>query len=229
MFRRKTIEAMIVMAVAGAAAMSGAGLAQAGTAQPAAARHTHAVPAAGHNARALPPGVTPAKHPRATAPTPGFVQRVAPNDVWSCYGGISILSHANQLWVSSELAYWGNGYGMLRARSSSIGSWEQYTFCYDSTSKYWVFSNDGNNQFVSTQVNYGGSDYGMLRAANTIDPWEHYQLLCTGSAVAIQSGANGDYVSTEIGYGGSSYAELRARASVIGPWEQYSVPNLPVC
>jgi hypothetical protein len=218
MFGSKTIGAVIVMAVAGAAAVSGAGLAQASTAQPAAAGHTRTVAAA-----------TPARHPRATAPTPKFVQRTAPSDTWSCYDGISILSHANQLWVSSELAYWGNGYGMLRARSSSIGSWEQYNFCYDSTSNYWVFTNDGNNQFVSTQVNYGGSDYGMLRAANTLDAWEHYTLLCTGSAVAIKSLANSDYVSTEIGYGGSSYAELRARASAIGPWEQYSIPNLPVC
>jgi len=219
MFLRKAIEAMIVMAVAGVA-VTGTAVAQASTAQPAAARHT---------AQALPSGVRPAKHPRATAPTPRIVQRAAPSDVFNCYAGVSILSHANQQWVSSELAYWGNGYGMLRARSSSIGSWEQYTFCYDVTNHYWVFMNDANNQFVSTQLNYTGGDYGMLRAANSIDPWEHYNLYCTGSALAIQSGANGLYVSTEIGYGGSSYAELRARASAVGPWELYSVPNLPAC
>src|SRR5579859_2864513 len=97
MFRRKAIEAMIVMAVAGVA-VTGTGLAQASTAQPASARHT---------AQALPHGVRPAGHPRATAPTPRFVQRTAPNDAFSCYDGISILSHANQQWVSSELAYWG--------------------------------------------------------------------------------------------------------------------------
>jgi hypothetical protein len=227
MFGRKTIGAMIVMAVAGAAAVSGTGLAQASPARPATVL---AASAASHNARALPPGVTLAKHPRATAPTPAFVQRTAPRDSWSCYDGISILSHANQLWVSSELLYWGNGYGMLRARSQSIGSWEQYNFCYDSTANYWVFTNDGNNEFVTTQVNYGGSDYGMLRAqASSIGPWEQYTLACTGSAVAIKSNANGDWVSTEAAYGGSSNGELRARASSVGPWEKYSTPNLPVC
>jgi hypothetical protein len=34
-------------------------------------------------------------------------------------------------------------------------------------------------------------------------------------------------VSAELGYGGSSYAELRARACSIGPWEQYTIPNVP--
>jgi len=31
------------------------------------------------------------------------------------------LTGAGLQWVSAELAYWGDGYAMLRARSSSIG------------------------------------------------------------------------------------------------------------
>lgn len=226
MFRNKAIGAMIVMAAAGVA-MSGTGLAQAATAQPTG----RAVAAAAHPARTpLPAGVTLARHPRATVPTPRFVQAAAPADVFSCYAYVSILSHANQQWVSAELAYWGSGYGMLRARSSSTGGWEQYTFCYDSTNGYWAFYNDANDQFVSTEVGYTGSDQNMLRAqASSIGPLEKYSLYCLGSDLAIKSQANGLYVSTEIGYGGSSYAMLRARAGSIGPWEQYSIPNLPVC
>ena len=66
MFRRKSIQAMVVMA-AWAAALSGASLAQASTTPPA-ARHAHATSAARHTARALlPSGHTPASHPRAAA------------------------------------------------------------------------------------------------------------------------------------------------------------------
>src|SRR5437899_1401716 len=104
MFRNKAIGALIVMAVAGVA-VSGTGLAQATTAQP-----TARAAAAGHTGRApLPGGVTLARHPRATVPTPRFVQAAAPADVFSCYATVSILSHANQQWVSAELAYWGSG------------------------------------------------------------------------------------------------------------------------
>ena len=118
---------------------------------------------------------------------------------------------------------------MLRARSSSIGGWEQFTFCDDVTAGYWVFYNDANGDFVSTELGYTGGNYAMLRArASSFGPWEEYSLYCTGSgATVIKSNANNDYVSTELNYGGSSYAMLRARSAQVGPWEQYSIPNVP--
>ncbi len=30
--------------------------------------------------------------------------------------------------MSAELAYTGTGYGMLRARSTSVGDWEKFSF-----------------------------------------------------------------------------------------------------
>ena len=223
MIGKKAIRAMIVMAVSGVA-LSGAGLAQASTVQPAGARDAHAAPAVAGASR-----LTPAPHLRATAPTPRFVRGAAPNDTWSCYAPTGILSNANLQWVSAELAYWGDGYAMLRARSSSIGGWEQFTFCDDVTANYWVFYNDANGDFVSTELGYTGDNTAMLRArASSFGPWEEYSLYCTGSgATVIKSNANNDYVSTELGYGGSSYAMLRARAAQVGPWEQYSIPNVP--
>ncbi|QPS38717.1 fascin domain-containing protein [Burkholderia oklahomensis] len=47
---------------------------------------------------------------------------------------------------------------------------------------------------------------------------------CTQN-VTITSIANHDLVSTELGYTGSDYAMLRARATVKGPWEQYTICN----
>ena len=162
--------------------------------------------------------LTPAPHPRATAPTPGFVRRAAPNDTWSCYAPTGILSNANLQWVSAELAYWGR----LRHAARSLlvhRRVEQFTFCDDVTANYWVFYNDANGDFVRPSATAPASSFG---------PWEEYSLSCTGSgATVIKSNANNDYVSTELGYGGSSYAMLRARAAQVGPWEQYSIPNVP--
>ena len=170
MIGKKAIRAMIVMAVSGVA-LSGVGLAQASTVQPAGARDAHAAPAVVGAS-----GLTPAPHPRATAPTPGFVRRAAPNDTWSCYAPTGILSNANLQWVSAELAYWGDGYAMLRARASSFGPWEEYSL-YCTGSGATVIKSNANNDYVSTELGYGGSSYAMLRArAAQVGPWEQYSI-----------------------------------------------------
>jgi hypothetical protein len=53
-----------------------------------------------------------------------------------------------------------------------------------------------------------------VRPQDTINCFSH---------VVIYSIANDLFVSTELGYTGANHAMLRARASVVGPWEQYSV------
>lgn len=45
----------------------------------------------------------------------------------------------------------------------------------------------------------------------------------TCSSDSFQSYQNSKFVSTELGYSGGNYAMLRARASQLGPWEQYTV------
>ncbi|VWC52709.1 hypothetical protein BLA23254_08057 [Burkholderia lata] len=47
---------------------------------------------------------------------------------------------------------------------------------------------------------------------------------CTQN-VSITSLANQHLVSAELGYAGSDYAMLRARATAVGPWEQYTLCN----
>lgn len=208
MFGTKAIKAMLVIAASGAV-IGGAGVAQATTA---------------HDARTVHAG-----HTQGTIATPRSVQKAAPNDVWNCYSPISILSYANQDWVSAEMWYGGSGYAMLRARASSISGWEQYTFCHDTTANYWVFYSNANDDYVTTDIGYTGSNYAMLRAsASSIGPWEQYTVNCDPNGYrTIMSNANGLYVSAEVGYTGSNYGMLRARASSVGPWEQFSLPNLP--
>jgi hypothetical protein len=41
-----------------------------------------------------------------------------------------IISEANSLYTAAELTYTGSNYAMLRARSTAVGSWEQWIYHY---------------------------------------------------------------------------------------------------
>ena len=102
-------------------------------------------------------------------------------------------------------------------------------FCRANT----VIISQGNSLYVSTDLDQGGDDekWGMLRAgwARSIGPWELFTLCYDGTnfdgVMTLRSQANNMYVSAEFGYTGSSYAMLRARASSVGPWEQFYLRN----
>lgn len=133
---------------------------------------------------------------------------------------VTITSAANRRYVSAELGYGGDRSGMLRARATAVGPWEQFAVC-EYGSRY-VIGSLANGRYVSSELGWGGDNYGMLRArASQIGPWEQYYIGVYGSNVTIRSAANGRYVSTELGWGGSNYGMLRARATAIGPWELY--------
>jgi hypothetical protein len=132
-------------------------------------------------------------------------------------------SIANGLYVSAELGYTGSNYGMLRARASTVGSWEKFSqYHYNDTQV--GFYSTANFYWVSAELGYTGSNYAMLRArASTRGPWEDYNVIENADGtVSLQSNANLLYVSAELGYTGSNYAMLRARASSIGPWEKFT-------
>jgi hypothetical protein len=70
-------------------------------------------------------------------------------------------------------------------------------------------------QLVAVSVVIGGGVVGVV--AVTAAP--AHALECYDGW--LRSDANGRYVTTELGYGGTSHAMLRARATRVGPWEQY--------
>jgi hypothetical protein len=90
------------------------------------------------------------------------------------------------------------------------------------------FYSVANKNYVSAELGYTGGNYAMLRArASVVGPWEQYNFNCFKNSsgnvqCTIQSQANKNYVSAELGYTGGNYAMLRARASAIGPWEQFN-------
>lgn len=140
----------------------------------------------------------------------------SPNDCEAVY----FTSAANSRIVSAEFGWSGDGYGMLRARATAVGPWEEFGLCPYAGG--WAIGSLENLKWVSTEISRTGDNYAMLRArATDIGPWEQYTIETYGSTIAIRSKANGKYVSAELGWSGDRYGMLRARAGAVGPWEKY--------
>ncbi len=87
----------------------------------------------------------------------------------------AIQSLANGLFVSTEIGYTGNEYGMLRARASAIGAWEQYQLVSVESSGFWAIKSLANGLYVSAELGYAGIEQAMLRArAYSVGAWEQY-------------------------------------------------------
>jgi hypothetical protein len=139
-----------------------------------------------------------------------------------CYDGW-LQSVANGKYVAAELNYTGAGYGELRARSSSVGSWERFEFCWNVNNNplELAIRSRANGKWVSAELQYTGPLYGMLRArANGIGPWETFN-----GGLGLRNKANWKFVSAELQYTGLRYGMLRARADQYGPWEQFRNPG----
>ena len=79
--------------------------------------------------------------------------------------------------VSAELGYGGNQYGMLRARASSIGSWECFDIYSVLDGNVWreTIRSQANGRLAAAEFGAAGtgSDNGVLRArSNAQGPWE---------------------------------------------------------
>jgi hypothetical protein len=136
-----------------------------------------------------------------------------------CYDGW-LQSVANGKYVAAELNYTGAGYGELRARSSSVGSWERFEFCFGIGGALAAVAirSLANGKWVAAELQYTGALYGMLRArADRIGPWETFAAINGG----LRNQDNWKFVSAELQYTGIRYGMLRARAHSRGPWEQF--------
>jgi hypothetical protein len=139
-----------------------------------------------------------------------------------CYDGW-LQSVANGKYVAAELNYTGAGYGELRARSSSVGSWERFEFCFGIGGALAAVAirSLANGKWVAAELQYTGALYGMLRArASSIGPWETFN-----GGSGLRNKANWKFVSAELQYMGIRYGMLRARADRYGPWEQFRNPG----
>jgi hypothetical protein len=84
------------------------------------------------------------------------------------------------------------------------------------------------NELVSAEVSWSGDNYGLLRERDAVSPggpWEQFDIICIQApdVYAIWSRANRRYVSAEVSWSGDNYGLLRARATTVGPWEQFRI------
>ncbi|MFI9274642.1 fascin domain-containing protein [Kitasatospora sp. NPDC052896] len=136
----------------------------------------------------------------------------------------TIRSVQNGQYVTTQLDYTGDQYGMLRAHIGTPGPWEQFNICLNTTTNTYTIRSVQNGQYVTTQLDYTGTQYGMLRAhIATPGPWEQFTFAPTGNGYSIRSVANGNYVTAQMGFSGNQYAELTATDTAADPgsWEQF--------
>ncbi|MFF9132996.1 endonuclease/exonuclease/phosphatase family protein [Streptomyces sp. NPDC014806] len=135
----------------------------------------------------------------------------------------------NGLYVAAEVNDSGDQKGELRARSTSVGSWETFTLHTDAVDGVGygttvTLRNEENGLYVTSELGATGAQQGMLRArGTTTGSWERFSVVPQGNGqYALKSAANGLYVSAEFGYSGSDQGLLRARSTSVGAWERFT-------
>lgn len=166
-----------------------------------------------------------------------FISATVPSSPAQADGGacrnVAIRSQGNGLYVSAELGYSGDRYGMLRARASTIGPWEKFQLCqYIGTvgpgnALYWTSSlrSLANNKFVSVEYDYTGGWYGMLRArADSWGSWEILMIDDWNSPAHIGTASQIQIASAELDQQPAEWnAMLRMRpcCTKAGTWEGF--------
>jgi hypothetical protein len=129
-------------------------------------------------------------------------------------------------YVTAELDDTGNLHGVLRARSSAVGPWEQFR-CVAIGANQWAIESRSNNKYVASELHDASPLYASLRARSSgIGAWETMTITpvtSCASCFALESSANGHYVSAELRYSGSRYGLLRARSRAVGPYETFVI------
>ncbi|MGV9424577.1 fascin domain-containing protein [Streptomyces sp. NPDC003656] len=135
----------------------------------------------------------------------------------------------NGVYVSAEVNDSGDQNGKLRARSTTVGSWETFSLHTDNISGVGYgttvsLRNEENGLYVTSEVDTSGAQSGMLRARGTNSgSWERFYVVPQGGGqFALKSAANGLYVTAEFNYTGGDQGLLRARSSTVGSWERFT-------
>jgi hypothetical protein len=86
-------------------------------------------------------------------------------------------------------------------------------------------------QAVAAELDWTGDGNGLLRARTdigSIGTWEGFDLVCVEApdVYALRSRANGRFVTAELSWGWDRYGLLRARATEIGAWEKFRIPEV---
>lgn len=87
------------------------------------------------------------------------------------------IKAGNGLYVSAELGYGGNDYGLLRARAATVGPWEKFKLChYQTPEPFYTLQSQANNLYVSVELGWPGESNAVLRArSSSYGPWERFK------------------------------------------------------
>ncbi|AKJ30751.1 fascin domain-containing protein [Caldimonas brevitalea] len=143
-----------------------------------------------------------------------------------------IVAEATNQYVTAEVGYTGDMYGLIRARTrrGSAGDWEKFELCRSTdweSGTYAIWSRAAGN-YVSTEVERTGSHYARLRARSSFLGGHElfrvrslYRNQYGEQVFSLQSVANNLYVSAELNYAGGEQGMLRARNSFVGGQEAF--------
>jgi hypothetical protein len=138
---------------------------------------------------------------------------------------VTIQSTWSLYFTSVEIGETGFRYAMLRARASKVGPWEKFTACYNESGNYYTFRSEANGKYVVVQSSNG--DYAWMLTATaaqaTAVSAQFREINPSSDTPSLLALRNDNYVSTELGYKDADLGLLRARATSIGPWEQFAV------
>lgn len=141
----------------------------------------------------------------------------------------SLKALANDKYVSVALNVTGEDAGMLRARSDTKYTWEQFTLHTRDSGVSVSLRSAANDLYVAPEVARTGTKEGMLRArSETAFGWERFTLVPQAQAgvYALRSVQNGKYVAVEGAFTGAYEDLLRARSdSVAGSWERFRLEH----
>ncbi|MCC9738398.1 hypothetical protein [Streptomyces sp. MNU89] len=138
---------------------------------------------------------------------------------------IAIQSLRNTNFVTAERNYPDPQTGVLRARSTDLGGWENFDLEWDPANQAYALKSQATGLYVAVEKNLTGDLQNALRARSAnVGGWERFELLYNEELDhwAIRSKLNGLYVTMEHNYTGTLQYALRARStSISGSWEQF--------
>ncbi len=89
----------------------------------------------------------------------------------------ALQSAYNGKYVSAELGWTGDRKGLLRARSDTIGPWEQFQINFINNGNDVALKSMANKLYVSAELGWTGTSKGELRAREgTIGAWETFGI-----------------------------------------------------
>jgi hypothetical protein len=141
----------------------------------------------------------------------------------------SLKSLSNDKYVSVAINVTGQDAVMLRARSDTKYTWEQFTLHTRDAGASVSFKSEANGLFVAPEIARTGNQEGMLRArSEAAFGWERFTLVPQAQAgvYALKSVQSGKFVAVEGAFTGAYEGLLRARSDrAAGSWERFTLEH----